>query len=286
MGEIVGAAIISHVPPLVMSEADRRDMNDGQDISLVAGLARLRAECLEPLEADTVVVLDTHWFTTVEHVLTSHDHREGVHTSEELPRGVSQIPYDFPGDRELAEAVAAQADNRDDTWITAIDDPHLPIRYATVILAELLQSADERWVSVSTCQTGETDDFLLLGELLGQAIADLDRRVVLLGSGGLSHRFWPLKQFRDHEAADPIHIRTPEARAADDKVIDWFAMGDHAAVLDFMPAYLQHGPEGGFAHYLIMAGALGGAQWNAKGRIYGEYESVSGTGQAHIWFDL
>jgi 3,4-dihydroxyphenylacetate 2,3-dioxygenase len=274
------------VPPLVMSEADRREMNHGQDTSLVAGLGRLRTECLEPLEADTIVVLDTHWFTTVEHVITAHDRRTGTHTSEELPRGVSQIPYDFPGDRELANAVAAQAEGRSDTWILAADDPHLPIRYATVILVDLLQAADERWVSVSTCQTGETDDFLMLGELLGEAIAGLDRRVVLLGSGGLSHRFWPLRQFRDHEAADPIHIRTPEARAADEQVINWLNAGDHAAGLDFMPEFLPHGPEGRFAHYLIMAGALGGPEWKANGRMFGEYESVSGTGQAHIWFDI
>ncbi len=287
MGQIVGAAIVSHVPPLVMPEAQRRDMNDGADTSLVQGLADLASQCLEPSQPDTIVVLDTHWFTTVEHVITSHERRSGIHTSEELPRGVSQLPYDFAGDPELAEAVAAQASSRSDTWITALDDPHLPIRYATVNLVHLLGFGDVKWVSVSTCQTAETEDFLLLGQLLGEAIAGLeDRRVVLLGSGGLSHRFWPLKEFRDHEAAGLEHIRTPQARAADEEVIRCFEAGDHAAVLRFMPEYLTHAPEGRFAHYLIMAGALGAAQWDAPGRRFGQYESVSGTGQAHIWFDV
>ena len=87
-------------------------------------------------------------------------------------------------DRELARAVAALADERDDTWVTAIDDPYLPIHYPTVNLMTYLQG-DERWVSTGVCQTAEPDDFLLFGELLAQAIDHLDRRVVLLASGGL-----------------------------------------------------------------------------------------------------
>lgn len=286
MGEIVGAAIISHVPPIVMPEGVRRSLNEGNDTTLFTGLHELAAEKLRPLDPDTIVVLDSHWFTTVEHVVTSHDNRSGKYTSEELPRGMSQMPYDLPGDRELAEAWAATSDDRDDTWITAIDDPYLPIHYPTVNLLPFLQD-DEAWVSASICQTAQLDDFLLYGRLLGEAIAQLDRRVVVLASGGLSHKFWPLREFRDHEAADPAkHLRSPEAWAADRQVMEWFAAGDHASVIDFQPEYRQYGPEAKFGHYLTMVGALGGAACSAKGTRFGEYEAVSGTGQAHIWFDV
>lgn len=286
MGEIVGAAVISHVPTLVLPEEDRRAMNNGEDTTLFAGIHQLRAEKLDLLEVDTIVVIDTHWFTTIEHVVTSHDHRKGLYTSEELPRGMKQVPYDIVGDRALAEAWGAQADGRDDTWITPIDDPELPIHYPTVNLLQFLQG-DERWMSAGVCQTGEPDDFLLFGELLADAIATLDRRVVVLASGGLSHRFWPLREFRDHEAADPdLHIRTPEACAADRKVLAHMEAGEHQEIIDFLPEYRPHGPEGKFGHYLTMIGALGGGTCTAKGRLFGEYESVSGTGQAHIWFDV
>jgi len=88
-------------------------------------------------------------------------------------------------------------------------------------------------------------------------------------------------------AADPArHIRTPEAHAADVKVLAWLKDGDHAAVVDFWPEYAQHAPEGYFGHYFTMLGALGGRDCTAAGTQFGEYESVSGTGQAHIWFDL
>lgn len=286
MGSIVGAAVVSHVPPLVLPESIRRELNDGDDTSLFQGLHDMRAEKLAPLDADTVVVIDTHWFTTIEHVVASHDRRAGKYTSEELPRGMKQMPYDMRGDRELAEAWAALSADRDDTWITAIDDEYLPVHYPTINLLPFLQG-DEAWLSAGICQTAEADDFLVFGELLAAAIAGLDRRVVVLASGGLSHRFWPLKQFRDHEAADPDkHVRTPEAAAADRQVLRWMAAGDHASILDFVPHYAQHAPEGFFGHYLTMVGALGGAGCTAKGTQFGEYEAVSGTGQAHVWFDV
>ncbi len=219
--------------------------------------------------------------------MASHERRTGFYTSEELPRGMSQMPYDIVGDPRLARAAEALAADRDDMWITAIADPYLPIHYPTTNLLPFLQRGDERWVSVSICQTAELDDFLLFGALLGDAIRSLDRRAVLLASAGMSHRFWPLRQFRDHEAADPTrHLRTPEAHAADLQVLDWMYAGDHRAIIDFQPEYRQFKPEANFGHYLIMAGACGGRSWTAQGTRFGDYESVSGTGQAHVWFDI
>ena len=286
MGEIVGAALVSHVPPLVLPEEVRRELNDGHDTTLFAGLHQMRADKLAPLNADTVVVIDTHWFTTIEHIVASHDHRTGLYTSEELPRGMCQMPYDYAGDPELANAWAALGDDRDDTWITAIDDPYLPVHYPTLNLLPFLQG-DEKWVSAGVCQTADEFDFMLFGELLAQAIEELDRRVVILASGGLSHSFWPLRQFRDHEAANPdLHLRTPQAAAADRNVIAKMLSGDHGGMLDFLPEFRRHAPEGYFGHYLTMIGALGGRSCTATGEQFGEYEAVAGTGQAHIWFDL
>ncbi len=286
MGQIVGAALVSHVPTLVLPESIRRMLNRGDDTTLFTGLHQLAAEKFRPAKPDTVVVIDTHWFTTIEHVVSAHSTRGGLFTSDELPRGMAQMPYRINGDPELAHAWAACAEDRQDTWITAIDDPCLPIHYPTVNLLGFLQG-DERWVSAGVCQTADSQDFLLFGELLAEAIDKVDRRVVVLASGGLSHRFWPLREFRSHEAADPdTHIRTPEAAAADRRVIEWLKSGDHAAVLDFLPQYRQHAPEGYFGHYLTMIGALGGAAAEVRGAQFGEYESVSGTGQVHIWFDL
>lgn len=282
MGEIVGAALVSHVPPLVLPEATRLEMNQGKDFTILEGLHRIRKE-IDALQPDTIVVLDSHWFTTFEFVVSAHDRRTGHFTSEELPRGNPQMLYDLPGDPELAHLAAEVAAERDDVWVHACDDPYLPVRYATVYLTPFLQR-DERWVSFSLCQTAEYEDFIDTGAVLGEAIRRSDRRVVLVASGALSHKFWPLRQLRDHESADPVNLRSPAHRAADEHLIGLLERGDHAAALDFYPEFRTFSPEGRFGHYLLMASALGGAEWKWPGTATSDYENAAGTGNIQMWF--
>jgi 3,4-dihydroxyphenylacetate 2,3-dioxygenase len=286
MGEVVGAGLIAHVPTIVLPEATRRELNNGEDTTLVAGLQQLRKEVFETLDYDTVVVLDSHWATTVEFVVTAQERRKGLFTSEELPRGMTQRPYEFLGDPELAQMIASKASDHG-TWITAISDDHLPIFYATTNLWEFLGQGlpDKRWISIGVCQTADTEDNLRLGRALGDGIAESDRKVLVLASGALSHTFWPLRQLRKHEAAEIEHIFTPEAAAADAERMQWFEAGDHARVLDTMPEFYRFRPEARFGHYLMMIGAIGEGDCTATGRRYGEYENSIGTGQVHYWFD-
>jgi aromatic ring-opening dioxygenase catalytic subunit (LigB family) len=194
------------------------------------------------------------------------------------------IPYDMPGDPELATALEKKAAGRDDTWILACDDPYLPIYYGTVNIWSYLNGG-ERWASIGINQCGQTEDFLLLGRLLADAIAESDRRVVLLASGGMTHRFFSFRDLRQHESSDPSNIISPEARAADEHILELLRAGDHRTVIDEMPAYKKQGPEGKFGHYLIMAGALGGADCTAPGEQFSDYEAAVGTGQVHVWFE-
>src|SRR5256884_2765251 len=170
MGEVAGAGLLAHVPTIMLPRAERLELNEGKEISLVPGLERLRREVFEVLDYDTVVVLDSHWHTTVEFVVAAQPVRAGLFTSDELPRGMCRIPYDWRGNPELAHAMAAQAD-AEGTWITAIDDPCLPVHYATVNLWSYLgRGLDRRWVSGTTAPTGETHDFLPVGRGPGGAL--------------------------------------------------------------------------------------------------------------------
>ncbi|MDP9331158.1 MAG: catechol 1,2-dioxygenase [Actinomycetota bacterium] len=286
MGEVIGAALVAHVPTIMLPEETRRQLNNGKEISLVPGLRRMKSECLERLHPDTVMVFDTHWESTFEHIVTAHERRSGHFTSSELPRGMSGIPYDIPGDPELAQAIARQAEGRDDCWILACDDPYLPIYYGTVNIWTFLGDPATRWISVAVNHTCTVEDFLLFGELLGNAIAQTDRRVVLLASGGMTHRFFPFRDLRGRESSDPAkNLISPEAHEADLHVVDMLGKGDHAGVIDWMPDYKRYAPEGKFGHYLMLAGALGGARCQAPGELFSEYEAAVGTGQVHVWFE-
>lgn len=283
MGDIVGAGFLSHAPPIMMSKEMRYALNEGNEITLVPGLQQLRRDVFDTLKPDTVIVFDTHWFTTVEFIITGHQRRNGNYTSEELPRVINNVPFDLAGNPVLAEAIAAMVREAGVKCI-ASDDPYLPINYPTINLAHYLNKG-EQWLSVGVCQTANDSNFLTVGRALGEAIVASKERVILLASGGMSHRFWPLDQLEQHEASDPIHIITPEAYAADQQRLKWWQSGDHAAVIDSMDDYRVHKPEGFFGHYLMMISALGARACTATGRLFGEYENATGTGQVHVWFD-
>jgi aromatic ring-opening dioxygenase catalytic subunit (LigB family) len=230
-------------------------------------------------------VLDSHWFTTVEFVVTSHARRAGLFTAEELPRGMCRIPFEWRGDPELAEAIAARGEPNG-TWITAIDDEYLPLYYPSLNLWSYLgKGMDKRWLSMSVCQTGETDDFLRAGRAIGEAVAASDRKVIIIATGSLSHTFYKLKELRKHESSDPSHIISQKARDMDMERLGWFAEGRHDLVLETMPEFMTVRPEAMFAHYLMMAGAMGEQDFIAPGVQYSDYENAIGTSQVHVWFD-
>jgi hypothetical protein len=101
----------------------------------------------------------------------------------------------------------------------------------------------------------------------------------------MSHTFWPLSEISKHEASDPVHIFTPEARAADERRLRWMESGDHRTIVEMMDDYMPHNPEGDFGHYLMMLGAVGGPDCMAPGELFSDYENATGTGQVHVWFE-
>ena len=91
----------------------------------------------------------------------------------------------------------------------------------------------------------------------------------------------------DHTGADPTHISSPENREYDERIMGMFCRGDHAGVVNLAAEYRKRcSPEGRFAHYLMMAGALGREQFASPGVQYGSYEATLGTGQAIFWFGI
>ena len=284
-GRIVAAAVVAHQPTIMLDEGKRIALGGGRDTTLVEpGFRRLRQH-LEDRGANTFVIVDTHWFTTFEHVFAGADHFRGYYTSEEVPRVISDLPYDYPGAPELARTLHALAKQRG-VRTTNATSPHLPLHYPTINLVQWLRR-DEKVLSIGILQTADAAEFLRFGQVLGEAIAATDGvRAALLASGGMSHRFHTADSIGDHLAYDPEHLHSAEAGAFDRKVLELWSSGDHAAVIDAYPEYREFSPEGHFGHYLITAGALGGRNWRAPGEPYSDYENSAGTGQIHVVFDL
>ena len=168
MGEIVTVAVVGHVPTVMLDETIRRKLGGGEDTTLVGGFQRLKTN-FEAKSVDTWIIFDTHWFTTTEHVVAGAAHHSGAYTSEELPRVIHELPFDYAGAPELAEAVRAGAKERG-IRVTNATTLTLPYHYPTINLVHHMHR-DEKVLSVGVCQTAEMDDYLAFGEVIGRVIS-------------------------------------------------------------------------------------------------------------------
>ncbi len=288
MGQIVGAAIVSHHPGLMQCEEFRVLQGHGADSDLIAGYGRIRQK-LDALKPDVLMIFDTHWFTTGYHLVDGGAHYSGKYTSDEMPWYLHGVPYDYQGCPDLARLVETVARERK-VQARGVFDTDLARHYATINIVAKLARPDkgERIVSVSSCQNCRPEHYLQSGAVIGEAIARSDLRVVLLASGALSHKFnaidWvPNNPRIFHES----NVSNPENIASDKRAIQLLSEGRHDAILnqwdsDFRKTFW----EGFGAHYLQMVGAMGGRDCRVKGTPMSDYENARGTGNIHMWFDM
>src|SRR5690606_1642720 len=191
------------------------------------------------------------------------------------------VPFDYRGDPKLAMAMEAVS-REQGGYVRAELNPELGKQYATINLVKQLhlELSDLPVATVSSCQNCDWPHFLESGASIGEAIRRSDRRVLLLASGALSHRFnnidWRPKHPRIfHES----NVSRPENVQSDKRAIAWMQAGRHDLILEHWDEDFRRKPWEAFgAHYLQMLGALGGASCRAKGEALSDYENARGTG--------
>jgi 3,4-dihydroxyphenylacetate 2,3-dioxygenase len=285
MGEIVGAALVSHHPGLMQSDDFRHEIGAGRDSDLIAGYARLRAK-IDAVKPDVLMIFDTHWFTTGYHLVDAGAHYSGSYISDEMPWYLHGQRYDYDGAPDLARLIQQVGEERSFPTL-AIDAPDLPRHYATINVVNLLK-ARERILTASNCQNCHSEHFLKMGEVVAEAIRRSDYRVVLLASGALSHKFTDITfEQRNERIFHPDNLSSVENHKSDLEAIELLKAGRHDTILERFPTVYAKIPwEGLGGHYLQMLGALGGSACRAAGEPLSEYENARGTGNIHIWFDV
>jgi 3,4-dihydroxyphenylacetate 2,3-dioxygenase len=287
MGAIVGAGLLSHVPSIMLPEAEQKSCYGKRDSTFPRALQDIFQERIQSTDIDTFVIFDTHWYTTRGFVVNTQEHLKGVYTSDELPSMIHDLVFDYRGDKALGEAIVQSA-KKVGLRCEGADYQGLALHYPTLNLMQSLNPGRRyRVLSIGVCQTAPHERHLDFGAAIGRAIQESDRRVIILAAGGLSHQFWSYDEIAQHSTLDPQHIFNETNRAYDEMIIDFLKQGNHASVIDIVPEFrAKCAPEGFFAHYSMLIGALGGKRCKAAATQYGDYESAIGTGQVMLWFPL
>lgn len=263
MGAVVGALIVTHTPRMAdesKAPAFTREM--------IRGMHELSRE-VERLKPDTLIQVSTHWVTTFHHYVLGHKRHKGILTSSEAPDLIAGVPYDFPGDAELAEAIAAKGKEKNIPAILTAAD-HFMIEYGTLNpLRYLTPRFDVPVVPLSSCLLADLQECIGWGEAIAEGIRQSAKRVVVIASGALSHVL----------VRGPERWPTEECQRLDHEFVELVTQGRAEEMKAFFPKFVKDtDAEMGGCHLAILLGATGGT---FRGKLHA-YGPSSGTGNAVV----
>ncbi|MCG4454939.1 3,4-dihydroxyphenylacetate 2,3-dioxygenase [Pseudomonas sp. MMS21-TM103] len=285
MGEVVLAAKVCHVPSMYLSELP--GPHQGCREAAIAG-HKLIAKRARELGADTAVVFDVHWLVNSGYHINNGEHFKGIYTSNELPHFIKNMEYDYQGCPELGELIAEEA-NAAGVRTRAHNIPSLELEYGTLVPMRYMHmdaAEDQHFKVVSVaawCAWHKLEDSLAFGAAVRRAIEKSDRKVLVLASGSLSHRFSD-----DREAEANMHKWTREFdKQVDMRVVELWKQGRFEEFCAMLPDYAEHCfGEGKMHDTAMLLGLLGGPAYTGRVEVVTEPFGSSGTGQMNAIFPV
>lgn len=285
MGEIVLAAKICHVPSMYLSELPGKHQGCRQ--AAIDG-HKLIAQRARDLGADTVIVFDVHWMVNSAYHINCGDNFKGVYTSNELPHFIKDMQYEYAGFPELGNLIAEEA-NAAGVRTMAHNIASLELEYGTLVPMRYMHmdaSPDQQMKVISIaawCAWHRLEDSFTFGAAVRRAIEKSDRKVLVLASGSLSHRFSD-----DRNAEANLNNWTREFdRQVDQRVVELWKEGRFKEFCAMLPDYAEHCyGEGKMHDTAMLLGVLGGAEYTGKVEVVTELFGSSGTGQINAIFPL
>ena len=252
MGEIVAAIFTTHVPRLMIHDPEARRAYMGKNVTtFYDAMESLERERLRALEFDTFVLIDTHWFTTLEYVLNAQGRLRGLYTSEELPQMIHEYSYDYPGDPELATAIVEKS-RAGGLRAIASGYPTLPMHYPTLnVMHYFNPGASRRVLPMGVCQTAGIPNDVAFGVAMGAAIRA--SQTVTFGFAKFGHVSYP-------GAGQCGELRIVDigfATRAIDEIAPRGRFLERADLQHLIRARPENSHKGMYGHPLVIAGSRG-----------------------------
>ena len=282
MGQIVLAAKVSHVPSLILSEAEGSPLKPARQ-EAVDSLRELGRRA-RGRDVSTFVVFDTHWLSNFGYHINANPHHRGSFTSHEAPQMIQDLSYDLPGDPALAESIAREAGGAG-LKVLAHRVGSLGLEYGTIVPMHYMNAdGHAKVVSIASPLLTSPEESRLLGEATRRAIERSDERVAVIASGSLSHRLFPNKQLGPEAWTS---IASEFNRQVDLRVLELWHQGRYREFIDMLPDYaVRCNGEGGMADTIMLFAALGWYDYQGKAEQLCDYFPSSGSGQVNVEFHV
>lgn len=281
MGQLVLAAKVTHVPSLLISE--REGPLKGKRAGAIASLREIGARaCLRG--ADTFLVFDTHWISNFGFHLNANERHKGVYTSHEAPHMIQDMAYDYRGNPELSDLIAAEA-RKSDLDVLSHKVPTLPLEYGTIVPMHYMNvDGALRVLSAAAPIFASVEENRRFGEAARCAIQRSDSKVAVLASGSLSHKLVRNKDVGDGQ----WDVMGSEFnRQMDLRVLDLWKERRYREFVRMLPDYTTKcSGEALMADTAMLFGLLGWDAYKGEAEQLCDYFPSSGSGQVTVDFHV
>lgn len=281
MGELVLAAKVTHVPSLLLSE--REGPLKGRRQAAIDSLREIGKRA-HARGADTFLVFDTHWISNFGFHLNANARHRGVYTSHEAPHLIQNMSYDYHGNPELADLVAAEA-HHDGLDVIAHKVPTLALEYGTIVPMHYMNEDSALGVvSAAAPIFASVDENRRFGEATRRAIRNSHAKVAVLASGSLSHKLVSNKEVGEGQ----WDVMSSEFnRQMDLRVLELWHERRYGEFVRMLPDYTTKcSGEALMADTAMLFGLLGWDTYAGEAEQLCDYFASSGSGQVNVEFHI
>jgi len=260
------ALLSSHAPSLLHEE----EAPDFQQ-SIVKAFHQQRERILE-VKPDVLIMISSHFLTNWKHYVDATPQHKGFLTAREHPDMIANVPFDYPGDEELANELA-KAGQEAGIPAVAFNESTYIWDYGTLVpIRYFIPDGDIPVIELSCNMSASLEETYAWGQQIGKVLRATNKRTVFASSGALSHR---LTRGRSN-------MPTYAEKALDDQFIEFLVRGKYDAAWDILPQYSVFADvESGGRHVAALLGVLG----NDYKASYLGYAQSSGSGNPHFSFE-
>jgi len=261
---ISGAFIMPH-PPIIMPEIGRGEERKIQKTIDACGAVAQKVAELKP---DTIVLTSPHSVMYADYFHIS----PGKAAKGSLRRfGAPEVSIDAEYDAEFVAELEALA-FASDIPAGTLGEKDSSLDHGTIIPLSFINKKYKKYKLVRIGLSGLSfDDHYRLGMRIAEVADKLNRNVVFVASGDLSHRV----------SEDGPYGFAPEGVEFDRQITEAMATGDFMRFMTFSHDFAEKAAECGLRSFIIMAGALDGK--NVESRLL-SYEGTFGVGYGVAYF--
>ncbi len=255
---IVGAFMVPH-PPMIVPDVGRG--SEEQIVSTTQAYNQVADE-IAALKPETIIISSPHSVMYADYFHISPG-RAALGSFKQF--GAGNVKFNIDYDEQLTKHLSKLADEQQFPAGT-MGERDRELDHGTMVP---LYFITKKYTDFKLVRTGLSGLDLLThyqyGMMIKKAIEDLDRRVVYVASGDLSHK---LQDYGPYGFA-------PEGPKYDDRIMDVCSHARFNELLDFDEQFLDKAAECGHRSFVIMAGSLDGVNVDAKQLVH---EDITGVG--------